>query len=418
MTQRATKTHGTRVIVGAAVVALALAFGGGIGAASAAGPAGSTASGTVVRDSGRVVVYYQKQFVDGSTGAYISPLPLVTENTGVDVVNLAAVHMNADELRLNDLLPDDPSFDTMWSELAEIQRSGVAVVGMIGGAQNATWQSLTDDYDVQYARLRDFVEAHALDGIDLDVETDTDISVVEKVIADLSADFGPSFLITLSPVTAALVGEDNLSGFDYDDLYRSSGDSIDWFNTQFYCGWGDPTAADYGEIVDYQSTKGAGIPASKIVIAALTNPDNCGDGWVPLDELTASIQEIKTTTPTFGGIAGWEYFNSLPGGTEAPWKWAAVMRAAIDEPLPTPTPTPTASPTTTPTAVPAPVPTATPTPASGVLAASVQDSPGLVAGGIIGAIAVLVGAVALAVAAFRRRASVERWALESRQPRD
>ncbi|MEV7767134.1 hypothetical protein [Microbacterium sp. NPDC086615] len=154
------------------------------------------------------------------------------------------------------------------------------------------------------------------------------------------------------------------------------------------------------------------------MIAALTNPDNCGDGWVPLDELTASIQEIKTTTPTFGGIAGWEYFNSLPGGTEAPWKWAAVMRAAIDEPLPTPTPTPTASPTTTPTAVPAPVPTATPTPASGVLAASGQDSSGLVAGGIIGAIAVLVGAVALAVAAFRRRASVERWVLESRQPRD
>lgn len=103
------KRHGIGVIVGSAVAALALAFGGGVSPASAAAP--------VVRDSGRVVVYYQKQFVNGSTGAYISPLPLVTEHTGVDVVNLAAVHMNAGELKLNDLLPDDPSFDTMWAEL-------------------------------------------------------------------------------------------------------------------------------------------------------------------------------------------------------------------------------------------------------------------------------------------------------------
>jgi chitinase len=397
MAQRTAKRYGIGVIVSGAVAALALALGGGVSPASAA----ASPAAPAVRDSGRVVVYYQKQFANGSTGAYISPLPLVTESTGVDVVNLAAVHMNADELKLNDLLPDDPSFDTMWAELRQIQAAGVAVVGMIGGAQNATWQSLTDDYDVQYARLHDFVTTHALDGIDLDVETDTDIAVVERVIADLRADFGTTFLVTLSPVTAALVGEDNISGFDYDDLYASSGQAIDWFNTQFYCGWGDPTADLYGAIVDYQSTQGAGIPASKIVMAVLTNPDNCGSGWVPLAELTASIQEIKAEIPTFGGVAGWEYFNSLPGGPEAPWKWAGEMRAAIDAALPTPDPTPTPSPTATPT--PDPTPTTSPSPRT--LAVSGIDTGGLVGGGLIaGAVAILGGSVLL-LAALRRRST-------------
>jgi len=353
-----------------------------------------------VRDSGRVIVYYQKQFVDGSTGAFISPLPLVTEHTGVDVVNLAAVHMNRDELKLNDLLPNDPSFDRMWEELAEIQAAGVPVVGMIGGAQNATWESLTDDYDVQYQRLRDFVKTYSLDGIDLDVETETDIAVVERVIADLNEDFGPSFLITLSPVTGALEGDENLSGFDYDDLYRSSGQAIDWFNTQFYCGWGEPTPADYGAIIDYQGTHGAGIPASKIVMAALTNPDNCGDGWIPIDALTASIQQIKAELPQFGGVAGWEYFNSLPGGPDAPWKWAAVMRTAIDAPAPTPSPTPTSPATSTP--APAPQPST----AAGRLAATGQDTSGLTVSVILGVIAVTVGAAAVtSAAAIRRRAA-------------
>ncbi|WP_368496604.1 glycosyl hydrolase family 18 protein [Herbiconiux sp. A18JL235] len=382
---------------GAAVAALAavvVGIGGMLGSASAAtasspvivsSPAAALPAQTAVRDSGRVIVYYQKQFVDGSTGAYISPLPLVTENTGVDVVNLAAVHMNPDELRLNDLLPNDPRFDTMWRELAEVQDAGVAVVGMIGGAQNDTWQSLSTDYDTQYQRLHDFVVTYSLDGIDLDVETETDVAVVEHVIADLARDFGDDFLITLSPVTAALVGEDNLSGFDYDQLYASSGASIDWFNTQFYCGWGEPTAADYGEITAYQAARSGGIPPSKVVMAVLTNPENCGDGWIPLDELTASILQIRETTPDFGGVAGWEYFNSLPGGPEAPWRWAGVMRAAIDAPLPTPTPTPTPSPT------PSPAPTPTPSSTGAALAdtGSAASGQGLGELGALGGIAAM-----------------------------
>ena len=31
----------------------------------------------------------------------------------------------------------------------------------------------------------------------------------------------------------------------------------------------------------------------------------------------------------FGGIDGWEYFNSLPGGTSAPWQWAQQIAPVV-----------------------------------------------------------------------------------------
>lgn len=33
--------------------------------------------------------------------------------------------------------------------------------------------------------------------------------------------------------------------------------------------------------------------------------------------------------PDFGGVMGWEYFNSLPGGQEKPWQWAAGLSLSM-----------------------------------------------------------------------------------------
>lgn len=390
---------GTGAVALVAVVAAmgASAFAGVVPDGSAHAASGESG----VRESGRVVVYYQKHFADGS-GEYISPLPLVQQRTGVDAVVLAAVHMNADALLLNDDAPDAPLYDRMWADIAAVQADGVAVIGMIGGAQNDTWVNLQLDYPTQYERLRRFVTDHGLDGIDLDIETETDVATVMAVIDDLRGDFGPGFLITMSPVSAALAGEDNLSGFDYDELYRARGEDIDWFNTQFYCGWGEPTAADYGELVDYQSQEGSGVPPGKIVIAALTNPENCGDGWVPLDELETTLTALADRYDDFGGVAGWEYFNSLPGGTSAPWEWAGLMRIAIDaEPTPTPSPSPAPAPG------PSPDPSASPgnVPAGDRLAATGAGVAGEASAGLIGLAAAAAGAGILISGCVRRRAA-------------
>jgi hypothetical protein len=384
-------------LAGAALTAGTIGAGAGAASASAVAPAAPAAPAVpaAVPDHDRVVVYYQKNHTD--TGTYISPLPLVTQNTGVDVINLAAVRMNQDVLNLNDWLPSDPRYDQMWADLATIQQSGVAVVGMIGGAENQTWENLDDDYDTQYARLKDFIDTYHLDGIDLDIETDTEIGTAEHVIEDLRADFGPGFLITMSPVSRALEGDDeNLSGFDYDQLYADVGDDIDWFNAQFYCNWGEPTVDDYDAIIDYQqSGEGAGIPSQKIVMIALTNESNCpeGAGWIPLDQLQQNLRALVAEHPDFGGVAGWEYFNSRPGGEAAPWEWAALMRQTLDEPAPTPTPTPT----------PAPDPSTSPTASAAQLAnTGANDGAdamlaliaalGIAAGGAVAAAGVVLGA--------------------------
>jgi chitinase len=33
--------------------------------------------------------------------------------------------------------------------------------------------------------------------------------------------------------------------------------------------------------------------------------------------------------PSFGGVMGWEFFNSLPGERAKPWQWAAQMSLSM-----------------------------------------------------------------------------------------
>jgi hypothetical protein len=55
-----------------------------------------------------------------------------------------------------------------------------------------------------------------------------------------------------------------------------------------------------------------GWPASKVVVGLVTNSVN-GAGWVSQVVLETTLTELKTKYPGFGGVMGWEYFNSLPG---------------------------------------------------------------------------------------------------------
>jgi len=283
--------------------------------------------------SPRLVLYYQTQYVGGSgdddPGTYVSPLPLADH--GATHVYVAAIHLNDvvgpyPPVTLNDHAPDHPRYDRMWADLATLQKQGVRVLGMVGGAAPGTFDRLDHDFETYYPLLRDTISRYHLDGVDLDVEQPMSQEGVQRLIDALRADFGPDFLITLAPVAPALRGGDNLSGFDYDELYAARGDDIAWFNTQFYCGWGllDDTE-DYDRIIRHGV-----VPPSKVVAGTLTNPANCGSGYVDLPVLTRTIRDLKAAYPDFGGIMGWEYFNSLPGGTDAPWIWAQTVRRALD----------------------------------------------------------------------------------------
>jgi hypothetical protein len=303
----------------------------------------------------RLIVYHQT-FHDQS-GNYNSLLPLLTNNTGITHVIIAAIHLNEGpgNISLNDHPPNNSRYDTLWSEVAWLQGSGIKVLGMLGGAAKGSYERLTGveetvcdievcrrcwlmdgQFDAYYKPLHTLITTYKLDGIDLDVEEVVPLHTITRLISRLRSDFGQEFLITLAPVATALIPDPNLpqdqrpprpvlasgrtpnplyptlphlSGFSYPQLECSVfGKEIAWYNTQFYCGWGDASTTQW-----YDAIVAAGWNPEKIVMGVVTNPGN-GAGHVPVEKLRdvcARLREkYKNMGKGFGGVMGWEYFNS------------------------------------------------------------------------------------------------------------
>jgi hypothetical protein len=75
-----------------------------------------------------------------------------------------------------------------------------------------------------------------------------------------------------------------------------------------------------------------GFRPEKVVVGMVTTPQN-GSGFVELSIVTEVLNSLRTRFgPAFGGVMGWEFFNSLPGGNARPWEWAAAMKSAVGGP--------------------------------------------------------------------------------------
>ncbi|KAH8667222.1 family 18 glycoside hydrolase [Ilyonectria robusta] len=276
----------------------------------------------------RVIYYHQTQY---SKGEYVSILPALRPSAGVTHVIVAAIHLNApDKINLNDHLYDSERFDTLWAEVRQLQAAGIKVLGMLGGAAQGSYSRLDgtlEGFHKYYQPLRKMIAWAGLDGLDLDIEEAMSLGGVVRLIDHLKTDFGQSFLVTLAPVAPALLNRQNLGGFNIEELEKGLGSRIAWYNTQFYCGWGD-MSKPHG----YDSIIARGWPQEKIVVGLVTNPAN-GAGWVKDDELRACIQELLTRYPRIGGVMGWEYYNAVTESHPdegSPWKWAEMMNEILN----------------------------------------------------------------------------------------
>lgn len=74
----------------------------------------------------------------------------------------------------------------------------------------------------------------------------------------------------------------------------------------------------------YERVIKSGWEPKDIVAGQLTNPSN-GGGFTSIENLNQTVAALTAEYGTIGGIMGWEYFNSVPGGTAEPWKWAQEM---------------------------------------------------------------------------------------------
>ncbi|KAK3191821.1 hypothetical protein K4F52_002247 [Lecanicillium sp. MT-2017a] len=276
-------------------------------------------------DLPRLIVYFQTTH-DSRTGRPISMLPLINEK-GIALTHLivCSLHINRDSVvHLNDYPPSDPRFYTLWNETVSMKNAGVKVMGMVGGAAAGSFDSTTldgdeDTFEKYYGQLRDVIKNFGLEGMDLDVEQRMSQAGITRLVSHLRKDFGTDFTITLAPVASALFNGGNLSGFDYKTLQETNGDDIAFYNAQFYSGFGSMSSPR-----DYRRAVSNGFSPSKVVAGQLTSPSN-GYGYIPYEKLNATVISLRDDYGQIGGVMGWEYFNSKPGDTAEPWKWAQIM---------------------------------------------------------------------------------------------
>lgn len=136
---------------------------------------------------------------------------------------------------------------------------------------------------------------------------------------------------------AFLKSHKHLSGFNHFELESSeAGKLVEWYNVQFYCGWGDASNTHL-----YEALVTAGWNPQKLVLGVVTNPGN-GAGHVPLEKLQSVVKALSGRyRDQFGGIMGWEYFNAVRekdvvrlsnvrrGAPETPWMWVFDVAHAL-----------------------------------------------------------------------------------------
>jgi chitinase len=301
--------------------AVAVATIGLLAVGATIGVAGPANARTMPRVSGNqhVVAYYQTQYNNGS---YVSPLPLQGIATDVEV---AAIHLDDDgSLHINDNPPTDSSFDQMWSDLGSLQSSGVRVEAMLGGAGGDSFANLANNFSQYYATLKNFLTTYHFNGIDLDIEESFSLANTEQLITQLRSDFGSGFEILMAPVASDLSGGSEFSGgFSYSQLESDVGSDINWYNAQFYCGWGDLSSTS-----DYDAVIANGFPASQVVAGTVTNSANCS-GYVDPGTLANTLSSLAGEYSDFAGVAGWEYFNAVPVNDGGPQSWYAAAGNAL-----------------------------------------------------------------------------------------
>ncbi len=256
-------------------------------------------------------IYYYQTFI----GLYA----LMTHAEDIDVIIISSIHFGKDksgkkEIYLNDNLPTNSIYDTLWLETEKLSAEGCKIMLMMGGAGLA-YNELFSDFDVYYPQLLELIRDKSwIQGIDLDIEEDVHIDDVKKLINCLVRDFGEEFIITMAPISSTLQNDgSSMAGFSYKQLYQSKeGKHIHWFNTQCYYSFSFNT---------YDSIIRNGYPPEKIVIG-MESGQYDKDTFV---NALSELNKIKEKYPQCGGAYDWEYFNAPPDKND-PSQWAKLIK--------------------------------------------------------------------------------------------
>jgi hypothetical protein len=89
----------------------------------------------------RLIVYQQTHHQNEQP---ISLMKLV--DSGLTHIYISAFHLNGiDNVTLNDHPSDHPRFTVLWGEVEVLRKSGIKILGMLGGAAQGSFQRLSGD---------------------------------------------------------------------------------------------------------------------------------------------------------------------------------------------------------------------------------------------------------------------------------
>jgi len=246
---------------------------------------------------------------------------------------------NFDQLWLNDNPYSDAVFDDLWKQVEDFQQAGGVVTAMIGGASGGGISMLEFDQnkDKYFDLVCKFLREKKMQGIDLDIESNDNACDNEntlKLIQRFRQVFGSTFIVTMAPMAGdmTLTSGSAFSRINYPTLYKQSVEAkcpIDWFNCQFYNTYYTMNSPnDYNRIITF-GLKSKTFSAWQIVAGVITT------GVIDYKTFNKSVKSLTATHSTtldyFGGVMGWEYFDSDPSGTSAPQEWTRGVRKTMNE---------------------------------------------------------------------------------------
>lgn len=274
------------------------------------------------------VIYYVTSFtnldplVKGAQLGYITHSLIALFHLGYD----DETNKTGPYIHLNNNVPSAPMYDTLWSTVATLKSYGICVMASMGGGGVGDFGNLFSNYNTFYPILRDTLLKYEFQGLDLDIEESSVTTAnVQQLINNLRRDMPSGFLISSAPVAAALTGGGSMSpSVDYNQLLSA----FDWYNLQFYNGWGSldgSSSPDYPAVV---SACGASN-VSKLVAGVPTNPQD-GDGYISVGALTPILSNLAVQYPMFGGCDGWTYQHALDAqGNVDPLGWAKSISQSV-----------------------------------------------------------------------------------------
>jgi Glycosyl hydrolases family 18 len=296
-------------------------------------------------DSNRVICY-----VEDFSESTLNDLLTCAQNNYLTHILISLFHVGYNGsppvpyVHINDTPPDDPVFDNLWNTVPQIQSYGVKVMGSLGGGGVGDYRDLfatPTSYNIFKSLLESCFQTYNLDGLDLDIEESNNVvntDNVQKFVEDLQSDLGGrsgGFLVTSAPVASALINQqESMSPYvDYVKLF----DLFDWYNVQFYNGWGSITPSSPPWPPDYEAVVSASSsPPSpnKIVLGTPTSP-NDASGYVGLSELTtiiSNLSQVYSSSGGFGGVDGWVFEDALDDQSPPqvdPVGWAKALQEAM-----------------------------------------------------------------------------------------